>query len=165
MTSPIEDNIFREYLKKNDKYYATCNFYISEEIDGKLCFNNFDIKKFTPYNENVYILTQPNNNNIFLDRYIDLIIISNISFSLDDININKSDIIKKFMENNKIIDNKLFEDLYFNEDFSKKINLELPKKYNNKNIFLEDVNVIKKYLFKINLSQLSRNFNQETFLQ
>ena len=161
MTSSIEDNIFREYSKQNDKYYATENFYVSEEIDGKLYFNNFNVKKIIPYN-NVYILTDINDDNIFLDRYIDLIIISNISFSLEDIHVNKADIIKRFIQNDKIIDNKLFEDLYFNEDFSKKINIELPKNYNNKKIFFEDVNIIKKYLFKVNFSQLSRNFSQET---
>jgi hypothetical protein len=60
-----------------------------------------------------------------------------------------------------IIDEKLLEDLYFNEDFSKKINLELPKKYNNQKIILEDINIDKIYLFKINLLELNRNFEEE----
>lgn len=170
----LKNIIFREYEKKNDKFIATNNFYISEEVgDGKLQFNNFNIsnyfnkknQKIVPYNENnIYVLVNNKsnieNNNSF-KKYIDLMLISNISFSLEDININKSEIIKKILESDDFVDEKILEDLYFNENFSKKINLELPKKYNNQKIILEDIPIEKVYLFKINLLELNRNFEEE----
>lgn len=166
----LKNIIFRQFEKKKDKFIAKNNFYMSEEVDdGKLEFNSFNIssyfnksnEKIVPYNENnVYLLVNNKSNN-FLKKYIDLTVISNISFSLEDININKSDIIKKMLESDIMIDEKLLEDLYFNEDFSKKINLELPKKYNNQKIILEDINIDKIYLFKINLLELNRNFEEE----
>jgi hypothetical protein len=166
----LKNIIFRQFEKKKDKFIATNNFYMSEEVDdGKLEFNSFNTsnyfnksnEKIVPYNENnVYLLINNKTNNS-LKKYIDLIVISNISFSLEDININKSDIIKKMIESDVIIDEKLLEDLYFNQDFSKKINLELPKKYNNQKIILEDINIDKIYLFKINLLELNRNFQEE----
>jgi hypothetical protein len=166
----LKNIIFRQFEKKKDKFIATNNFYMSEEVDdGKLEFNSFNTsnyfnksnEKIIPYNENnVYLLVNNKNNNS-LKKYIDLTVISNISFSLEDININKTDIIKRMVESDVIIDEKLLEDLYFNQDFSKKINLELPKKYNNQKIILEDINIDKIYLFKINLLELNRNFEEE----
>lgn len=170
----IKNYIFREFIKENDKYIATNKFYISNEIDnGIIGFNNFDIlyqnhnvcEKITPYNEGIYIYSEiKNNNDILLKKYIDLIIISNISFSLEDIHINKTEIIKKFIEDDKTIDDKLFEELYFNNFFSEKINIELPKKYNNKKIIIENIEINKKYLFKINFLELNRTFYQENNL-
>jgi hypothetical protein len=159
----IKNYIFREYEKKKDKFVATNKFFISEEVDGgKIEFNGFNInelyqnthyydkiklnsnkkniyQKIIPYSEDENIYISINNkscleDNFILNKYIELILISNISFSLDDININKNEIINKIMENDIIIDDYLFEDLYYNEDFSKKINLELPKKYNDKKL-------------------------------
>ena len=166
----LKNIIFRQFEKKKDKFIATNNFYMSEEVDdGKLEFNSFNTsnyfnksnEKIVPYNENnVYLLVNNKSSNS-LKKYIDLTVISNISFSLEDININKSDIIKKMVESDVIIDEKLLEDLYFNKYFSKKINLELPKKYNNQKIILEDINIDKIYLFKINLLELNRNFEEE----
>ena len=170
----LKNIIFRQFEKKKDKFIATNNFYMSEEVDdGKLEFNSFNTsnyfnksnEKIIPYNENnVYLLVNNKNNNS-LKKYIDLTVISNISFSLEDININKSDIIKRMVESDVIIDEKLLEDLYFNQDFSKKINLELPKKYNNQKIILEDINIDKIYLFKINLLELNRNFEEEYIIK
>lgn len=172
----IENFIFREYKKKEDKFIATSNFYFSSEFDdGKVAFfsfnNNFlyenikKNKKMIPYNENLYILKNINEDNqIFFEKYIDLFLISNISFSLEDIYINKSEIIRKFMETDELINEKLFEDLYFNEEFSKKINIELPQKYNDKKIILENIEINKKYLFKINILELNSTFNEENNL-
>ena len=170
----LKNIIFRQFEKKKDKFIATNNFYMSEEVDdGKLEFNSFNTsnyfnksnEKIIPYNENnVYLLVNNKNNNS-LKKYIDLTVISNISFSLEDININKSDIIKKMIDSDVIIDEKILEDLYFNQDFSKKINLELPKKYNNQKIILEDINIDKIYLFKINLLELNRNFEEEYIIK
>ena len=162
----IRNNIFREYYKVGDEYCAINKFYVSEDIDDKIVFSTFESnvlnesnEKIIPFSENVYISTNSN-----FEKYIDLIVISNISFSLEDININKSEIIKKIMESDVVIDEKLFEDLYFNEEFSNKIDIQLPKKYNDKKIILEDIEICKKYLFKINFLELSRSFYQENNL-
>lgn len=156
----IKNVIFREFKKEDDVFIATDIFYVSEEIDnGMLGFNVIDSNsnRILPYLQNNNIYVSINND---IKQYIDLIVISNISLSLDDIKINKSQLIHKILENHNIIDEKLFEDLYFNEDFSKKINLEIPQKYNNKKIILEDIDISKKYLFKINIIELNRTFYQ-----
>jgi hypothetical protein len=165
-TENIVNNVFREYEKKDDSFFATNRFYISEESDSdKIFFQEIESnEKIIPYDlkGNIYIsinkeklLSENINNELFNKKYIDLILLSNISFSLEDIYINKSELIHKIIENDFVIDEKLFEDLYFNEVFSKKINLELPKKYDNKKIILEDIDIEKKYLFKINIVELN----------
>lgn len=155
----IKNYIFREFEKKDDTFIATNKFYTTEEVDnGKFMFKTLRSNKddkIIPYSEDGNIYVSLNNK----DLYFDLILLSNISFNIDDININKSVLINKLLENDNVIDEKLFEDLYFNEEFSKKINIELPQKYNNK-IILEDIEIKKKYLFKINLIELNRSFNQ-----
>lgn len=124
-------------------------------------FKNYNInEKIIHYNQNIYITK---NNNIF-QKYIELIILSNISFSLNDTYIQKSDIIKKILNNKNEIDETFLEDLYYNTDFSKKINLELPNKYNNKKIILEDIDIYKKYLFKIDFLELNKNYQEEYML-
>ena len=162
----IQNFIFREYKNKDDKFIATNNFYFYGEFDERIGFFSLDNDlihtKIIPYNENLYILKSiKDNNNSLIDKYIDLILISNISFLLEDININKTEIIKRFIEKDELIDEKLFEDLYFNENFSKKINIELPKKYNDKKVILENIEINKKYLFRINFIELNYKFNEE----
>lgn len=164
-----KNNIFREYLLKNDSFIATNNFFLSESQDnGAIEFRIFDVnsinEKLTPYlsDKNIYIsMKDSTKNSLNLDNYIDLITISDITFSIDDIKIEKRTIIKKFIENDCEINDKLFEDLYYNTEFSNQINIELPKKYNNKKIVLENVDIKKKYLFKIDFIELNRNFYQE----
>jgi hypothetical protein len=157
-----KNTIFREFKKCNDKFIATNKFFVSEEIDeGKFQFSGFDINK--KIRDNQKIIPYPENNDIYISinnlnkDYIDLILISNISFNLDDINIFNTEIIKKCIENDGEINDKIFEDIYYNNEFSKKINLELPKKYGNKKIILENIEVNKKYLFKINFMELNKN--------
>ena len=156
-----KNNIFREYYKENDKFIAKNKFYISDDVENGIFieFNSLNMEKILPYSnkKDIYIST----NKLNFENYINLILISNISFSLDDISINKHDLIKKIIENDAEINEKLFEDLYYNKDFSNKINLELPKKYNNKNIILEDIEIKKVYLFKINFIELNNNFEKE----
>lgn len=157
--------IFREYYKENDNFIAKNKFYVSEDVDNGVFIelnNNSNVEKIIPYSKNkdIYIST----NESCLENYINLIILSNISFSLDDINIKKTDLLNKIIENDTEIDEKLLEDIYYNKDFSKKINLELPKKYNNKEIILEDIEINKKYLFKINFIELNNNFEKENCL-
>jgi hypothetical protein len=143
--------IFREFLKKKDIFIATNNFYLSYEIDDqkKKEFIN-EKNKIIPYN-NIHIEMLNNN----LINYIHLILISNISFYLNDININKYQIIKKFIEQDIDIENELLKDLYYNNDFSEKINVKIP----NKTILNNNLN--KKYLFKIELNELHQNIQYE----
>ena len=164
----IKKSIFREYEKKLDKFVATNRFFTPELYNECIVFNSFDIdflyqniiskKKdiLRPYedNKNIYICNN--------DNYYNLVILSNIEFSLDDTNINKNDIFQKIIESNNEIDDNFLIDLYYNEDFSKKINIQLPKKYNNKIITLEDIEIKNKYLFKINIIELNRSFYQES---
>lgn len=167
-----KNNIFREYLINNDSFIATNKFFISQENDnGMIDFRIFNVnsinEKLTPYlcdrnDTNIYVsMKNPLCSNSNFDNYIDLVTISDITFSIDDIKIEKRTIIKKFIENDCEINDKLFEELYFNTDFSKKINIELPKKYNNKNIILENIDIKKKFLFKVDFIELNRNFYQE----
>jgi len=148
-----KNNIFREFNKCNDTFIATNKFFMSEEVDeGKFQFSEFHIntnnEKIIPYND-IYISSNKD--------YIDLILLSNISFNLDEVSIYNTEIIKRCIESDGKINERIFEDIYFNEEFSKKINVELPRKYNNKKIILEDVEVNKKYLFKINFMELNKN--------
>jgi hypothetical protein len=148
-------NMFREFVKEDELYIATNNFYVSDEVDdGRLEFNN-NIEKIKPYN-NIYMELY-NDNNLF-KNYINLVLISNISFNLDEININKFDIIKKFIDSDIEIEEKILEDFYYNNVFSKKINKELPNNFNNK-IIMEGMN--NKYLFKINIDELYKNIYYE----
>jgi len=168
-----KNNIFREYLINNDSFIATNKFFISQENDNRMIeFRIFNVnsinEKLTPYlcdisdsnDTNIYI-SMKKSSNLNFDNYIDLVTISDITFSINDIKIEKRTIIKKFIENDCEINDKLFEELYFNTDFSKKINIELPKKYNNKNIILENMDIKKKFLFKVDFIELNRNFYQE----
>jgi len=165
-----KNTIFREYIKKNESFIATNKFFISHEIDDgmiefRMCDVNSINEKITPYlhDENIYI-SMKDSKTINFDNYIDLVTISDISFSIDDTKIEKKMIINKFIENDCDIDDKLFEELYFNNDFSKKINIQLPKKYNNKKVILENIEIEKKFLFKINFIELNRNFYQENYI-
>ena len=167
----IKNYIFREFEKKNDLFVATDKFFISEEIDNEIVqFNTFNINNFYK-NKNVYVyekIIKDSNKDIYIltnsiyNKYIDLIIVSNISFSFNEININTKDIINKTLNNNSEFDEKIFEDLYYNYEFSNKINLELPYKYKCKENLFEGIDIIKKYLFKINLNNLdSISYQQE----
>ena len=160
--------IYRKFLKIDDKFIATDKFYISEEIDdGKIAFihlnldeiklnsNNNNSLKLLPYFENLDIYINSNNK-----KYIDLVVISNISFKIEETKINKRDLIKKFIISNNTIEEKLLEDLYYNNEFSKKINIELPEKYGNKKFILEGNDLSKQYLFKIDFSELNFNLDQ-----
>ena len=160
-----KNEVYREFVKINDSFVATNNFFLSDEIDNnKINFNKISISKHKEilfnvdnniyeyngqriYNENEYYL---------LKELINLIVICDIEFNLDEINIEKKEIFKKFIENEKNINENLFEDIYYNDNFSSKINLELPK---HKKTLIEDENIQKKYLFKIKINELSCNCN------
>jgi hypothetical protein len=159
--------IFREFNKIKDKYIATNKFYISFKTNS----NNYEfkevdinlqpIKNFTKIiynnNNNLYYIVNNSLININNNDYIDLVLIKNISFTINDINIEKNDLLKRFIENDLNIDEKIIEDLYYNKDFSKKIKLNIPKNHYS----FENKNFSKKYLFKINSIELNQSFYQE----
>jgi hypothetical protein len=152
-----ENIIFREFNKIKDKYIATNNFYIScEDDDNKCDFKNVDINLLSKNNRKKIFYSGDNNLYYTIDtiekkEYINLILISNISFSMNDIYINKDDLLKKFINNNYDIDENILEDIYYDKSFSKKIKLDIP--YND--------NTLKKYLFKINSNEINQTFYQE----
>jgi hypothetical protein len=160
----LKNTIFREYDKIKDKYIATNKFYISCEVDDdKYEFNEFEIESFNIKN-NIKFIPDPNNNNLYLidnkNESINLILISNISFTLNEIQINKNDLLKKFINNDSNIDENIIEDIYYNDFFSKKIQLNIPNKYNN---YLNNKDTIKKYLFKLNLIESNHIFYQADY--
>ena len=59
------------------------------------------------------------------------------------------------MESDVEIDDNIIEDIYYNNEFAKKMNINLPDKYMNQS------NIEKKYLFKINMVELNQSFYQE----
>jgi hypothetical protein len=162
--------IFREYKKNNDTFIALNNFYISKIIDNSyIQYDKYDIvnnvhkeiyEKIVPYcdsEKELYIIKSKEYFSI-----IDLILVEDISFSIDDLNITKSEIIKKLLdinlekeEESEFLSDKLFKDLYYNENFSKKINIDYPGK--EKNIKTVD----KKYLFRIHFLENNMYFEKE----
>lgn len=160
----ISYKIFREYKKDDDKFLATNNFYISELVEFQYIeYSKFDIneyvyqdlyEKIVPYckkEDDLYILHNKNSSSV-----INLISISDISFSLDDLCITKSEIIRKLFDNESdSISDKLFKDLYYNDQFSKKINIDYP----GKNNLLNEIS--KKYLFRINFLEKNNYFGKE----
>jgi len=164
------NNIFREFKRINDKYIALNKFYICITNNEKTEFKEIDINsmtdkdyiKITPFSENEDLYISIENkyiNDILLKKeYIDLILITNISFTLNEINMDMDYLLKKFIKNDSNIDDKILEDIYYNKNFSKKIKLNLPKKYNYS---FENKNISKKYLFKVNLIELNQSFYQD----
>ena len=68
---------------------------------------------------------------------------------MEDLHINKQELFKRFIENDIEINQELLEDIYYNQDFSKKINIDLQKVSKQ----IEDT-IEKHYLFRINLKEL-----------
>jgi hypothetical protein len=154
--------IYREFEKKCEKFIATNNFFISEEIaDGNVEYIQYDYhninKKMIPYFNNDNIYSYINYSNTLDEKYYKLIVLSNIKFNIDETNINKSEIIKRFIDNDVAINEDFVEDIYCNDIFSNKINIKLPDKYKfkNKNITLKESNIPIKYLFRIELLELN----------
>lgn len=176
---------------EDDVFIATDKYYISEiDESNNTEYIGFNFSKSYSYKGNKYIkntylpflnnffetITQCNETELYISKdanrtfnddnssfinkkYVDLIIINNISFSLNETEINKRDILQKIIMNDLVIEDKLLEKLYFNNKFSNNISIKLPEKYNNKLIF--DNNINNKYLFKIDFTELTLNYNNE----
>ena len=142
--------IYREFDKIDDRFIATNHFFISLSKNEFVTLNKSVFQKIIPHSENLYVHIYNNQNS-----YINLILISNISFSLNDNNINKANIIKKYIDYDTDIDDNLLEDLYYNETFAKKINMQVPINSIN------NTNIKKNYLFKINIIEVNQSFYQE----
>jgi hypothetical protein len=146
--------IFREYKKNGDVFIASKNFYTLSMVENRLCFqqlqssnciNEVDNQLFEFKGERIY-----NEISSYIEKkYIHLCVIQDIEFSIEDIHINKQELFKRFIENDIEINQELLEDIYYNQDFSKKINIDL--QIVSKQI--EDT-IEKRYLFKINLKEL-----------
>ena len=147
--------IFREYKKKGDLFVALNNFYsIFIDEDNKLKYQELNSKNsMYEVDNNIFEYT---GNRIYNDissyiekKYIHLCVIHDIEFTIEDININKQELFKRFIENDIKINQELLEDIYYNQDFSNKINMDLSKV--NK---IMDDKIEKTYLFKININEL-----------
>jgi len=159
--------IFREYKKDENRFIATNNFFISEEIDDEIEFirkdlskdsynNNKYVEKITPCYENIYVSqdgyrTYTDTLSYLNKRYVDLVVISNMSFNLDETNVYQRDIIKNYIKNDKEINEGLFDK---NEIIK---TLEIPTKHNDKKIILENIKLNKKYLFKVGFIESNQN--------
>lgn len=146
--------IFREYKKNGDAFIASNHFYTLSMENNKLCFqqlqssncmNEVDNQLYEFKGDRIY-----NDISSYIEKkYIHLCIIQDIEFSIEDLHINKQELFKRFIEKDIQINQELLEDIYYNQDFSKKINIDLQKVSKQ----IED-NIEKKYLFKINLKEL-----------
>tara|TARA_A100001015_G_scaffold273340_1_gene328709 strand:- start:1392 stop:1982 length:591 start_codon:yes stop_codon:yes gene_type:complete len=163
------NEIYREFLKINDSFIATNNFFLTDEIENnKINFNKItnskQKEKLLNLKNNIY---EYNGQRIYNEdksyvekKFINLLVICDIEFRIDEININNKEIFKKFIENEKDINESLFNDIYFNEKFSSIINIELPK--TKKKLIEEEDNIEKKYLFKIKINELGCNYYVES---
>lgn len=146
--------IFREYKKNDEIFSASKNFYIVSTEDNRLCFkqlqssnciNEVDNQLYEFKGERIY----DEISSYIEKKYIHLCVIQDIEFSMEDLHINKQELFKRFIENDIEINQELLEDIYYNQDFSKKINIDLQKVSKQTEDTIE-----KHYLFKINLKEL-----------
>ena len=159
LTDVQQNIIYREYKKEGDIFIANNDFYVSNINEHKkVSYRNINSKTnlIQEIQDNVF---EYNGDRVYTDmnsyidkRIINLLVINDIEFNIDETNINKQELFKKYIENEKQINDLLLEDIYFNEDFSNKINISLPISYKN----IDDT-IEKKYLFKINLNELQRS--------
>ncbi len=109
--------------------------------------------------KNVYYSKSRTQNSSTENPYLNLITIQNISFSYDEHTLQQKDIIKRFLSNDQQIDDSFLEDTYYNESFSKKIELSLPE--DTKQYLTIDVS--KRYLFRVHAVELDRELGEENY--
>ena len=156
--------IYREYKKEDDVFIAENNFYtLHINNNNKLSYRKINSKtnSIKKINDSIFeyngerIYTE---NHSYIDKkMIELLVIDDIELNIEELNINKKELFKKYIENEKKINDLLLQDIYYNEKFSNKINVELPnsKKYIENTI--ENV-IEKKYLFKIKINELQCSY-------
>ena len=160
LTNVQQNSIYREYKKVDDIFIANNDFYISTmNQNNKISYININSKTnlIQEIQDNIFEYNGDRvytNINSYIDkRIINLLVINDIEFNINETNINKQELFKKYIENEKKINDLLLEDIYFNEEFSNKMNISLPLSYKNINNTME-----KKYLFKIKLNELQRSY-------
>ena len=153
----------------NETEYIGFNFSKSYSYKGGKCIKNI----YLPFQQNFFeIITKFNdntnndkNNNLFVSRtaqrtinvnsqFIDLVVLDDISFNLDETEIDKHDLLNKIFVNDLYIDNKLLEKLYYNKEFTSSINFDFPIKYLDENIqnkFLFKIDFTESYVYKKNI--------------
>lgn len=158
--------IFREFIKKDNDFISTNNFFLSEETDND--FVNFqqlqglnNINTIEKIN-NEYIIFYNivyNLNSIQKDsETINLLVLKDTHLDVDVKKINAKKLIQ---ENSLSIEDstKILEELYYNDTYSSQIQLESPKKKEEFD-FKE-----KKYLFKIRKNtSIHKHFNETSCL-
>lgn len=155
-----QNSIYREYRKDGDIFIANNDFYISTiNENNKISYRNINSKTnlIQEIQDNIFEYNGDrvyNDMNSYIDkRIINLLVINDIEFNINETNINKQELFKKYIEKEKKINDLLLEDIYFNEEFSNKINISLPLSFKNINDTME-----KKYLFKIKLNELQCSY-------
>ena len=155
----VKKEVFREFVKNGNDFTSTDVFFLSEEVNND--YNVF--QKIQGVNDELTIEKINNQYIIFYhieyDDYevikktknIDLVVLKDYNVDLNIKTING----KKLIQENKLsIDDssKILEELYYNNDYSSKINISSPRENKSE----------KKYLFKIKKnSQLNKQCNEE----
>ena len=148
----IEKNeMFREYVKENNKFIATNNYFVSDNnSDSKyIKIQGNSNEKYIEKRNNRYVIHYEINYKdseiISETKEVDLILIKNIDLEMNNETID----IKKLIKSNEINNNDcdmLLQDLYFNTFYYDKFDIKI----NNKNICTS-----KKYLFKIKKGEIN----------
>lgn len=148
----IEKNeMFREYVKENNKFIATNNYFVSDNnSDSKyIKIQGNSNEKYIEKRNNRYVIHYEINYKdseiISETKEVDLMIIKNIDLEMNNETID----IKKLIKSNEINNNEcdmLLQDLYFNTFYYDKFDIKI----NNKNICTS-----KKYLFKIKKGEIN----------
>lgn len=162
-----KQEIFREFIKKENDFISTDNFFLSEEAD-----NEFVSFQQIHGQNNINTIEKINNEYIIFYKVeynfdsikkesekIDLLVLKDTQF---DSNIQKMNAKKLIQENSLSLEDstKIIEDLYYNESYSSQIQLESPKKIKGEFDFKE-----KKYLFKIKKNtSIPKHFNETSYL-
>ena len=93
-----KNQVYREFIKLNDTFMATNNFFLSDEIDNnRINFNKISISKqkeiLFDVGNNIYEYNGPRiyneNESYLLKELINLIVICDIEFNIYEINIEK----------------------------------------------------------------------------
>lgn len=143
--------IFREYVKENNKFVATNNYFVSDnDSDSKYIKTQGNSnEKYIEKKNNRYVIHYEINYKdseiISETKEVDLILIKNIDLEMNNETID----IKKLIKSNEINNNDcdlLLQDLYFNTFYYDKFDIKI----NNKNITNS-----KKYLFKIKKGEIN----------
>lgn len=160
--------VYREYERDgNDHFHATPRFYMLKDgaFESSIDFyqnDDFHQKEqiiYCPEKDSYYIsyhsIYNENDIEVKEKEFIDLYPILDCSFSLNHHILSKHDILQQYIVENKEIYPKLLKDLYENTYYA----IYNPKlSIQNENMKQK---MKKKYIFKINISEFSKNISSE----